>query len=292
MFDYRQGNSTQLHLSTVYLLYRLHLKGVQIISYLGGAVIVVFVGLLGEIGLQINGRVVRVLGGKQQLLLAALALRSGQMVSAEELIGRLWGDSPPPSAKTTLRSHVMRLRKVLSTAGQGSLVDAASGGYRLHVGPEAVDVHSFRRLLSRSRAESEQSHALVLIDLALGLWRGEVLAGLDLPWAETTRRTLEQERFTAEAERIDLALECGRHNALVAELVGRTETYPLDEGAAAQLMLALYRSGRTADSLAHFHRMRSRLADQLGTDPDPSLQRLHQRILTADATLAPPACLR
>lgn len=246
------------------------------------------VGLLGELELRIDGSAVPIAGDKQQLLLTALGLRAGEVVRAEELIDQLWGDEPPQSARTTLRSHVMRLRKVLFAANEGSLVDAAGGGYRFRVDPVVVDLCRFRRLLGQSRAEHERSCALKLVEEALGLWRGAALAGLDMPWVAVLRRTLEQERFAVETERIDLALECGRHDAVVAELFARTAAYPLDERAASQLMIALYRSGRVADALVHFGGVRSRLAEELGADPGPPLQRLHQRILAADPALILP----
>jgi DNA-binding SARP family transcriptional activator len=244
------------------------------------------IGLLGEPELRIAGLVVPVPGDKQRLLLTALALRVGQTVNTGELVDRLWGDRPPSTARTTLRAHMKRLRKVLSAANEGPVVDTAPGGYRLCVDPTTVDLYRFRQLIGQSRRESERSFTLKLVDEALGLWRGDALAGLNLPWVEEVRRTLEQERLAAETERIDLALACGQHEVLVAELHARTAAYPLDERAAAQLMLALYRSGRAADALAHFQRIRQRLADDLGIDPEPSLGRLHQRILTADPMLA------
>jgi tetratricopeptide (TPR) repeat protein len=50
-------------------------------------------------------------------------------------------------------------------------------------------------------------------------------------------------------------------------------------------MLANYRCGWPADALAVFRRTRGRLAAELGVEPGPELQRLHQRILAGDPGL-------
>ncbi len=79
----------------------------------------------------------------------------------------------------------------------------------------------------------------------------------------------------------------GRHARLLDELPAGLAEHPLDERLAGRFMLALYRDGRPARALAHYEAVRRRLTDELGTDPGPALQRLHQRILTADAGLDP-----
>lgn len=53
-------------------------------------------------------------------------------------------------------------------------------------------------------------------------------------------------------------------------------------------MLALYRSGQVAASLAQFQRTRHRLAEELGIDPGAELRRLEMAILRGDPLLAPP----
>ncbi|WP_308258326.1 ATP-binding protein [Saccharothrix obliqua] len=120
------------------------------------------------------------------------------------------------------------------------------------------------------------------------MWRGEPLPELDSSWAEDLRATLERHRLAAELDHADIALRLGRHSDLLPSLTEQAGRHPLDERLAGQLMLALYRNGRPADALSHYQQLRARLTDALGTDPGPSLQRLHQQILTADPVLAEP----
>ena len=62
--------------------------------------------------------------------------------------------------------------------------------------------------------------------------------------------------------------------------------HPLAERLAGLLMIAWYRCGRQADALRLFRDLRGRLAGELAVEPGPDLQRLHQRILSADPALA------
>ena len=75
----------------------------------------------------------------------------------------------------------------------------------------------------------------------------------------------------------------GGHSTVVSELESLTARYPLRERMWANLMLALYRSGRQAEALSTYERARQVLADELGADPSPELQRLHEQILHASA---------
>jgi Bacterial transcriptional activator domain len=68
--------------------------------------------------------------------------------------------------------------------------------------------------------------------------------------------------------------------------------HPLREHLVAQLMLALYRTGRQAEALAAARSLRARLDDELGLVPGPELSRLELAILRQDPGLdlvvAPP----
>ncbi|MFD4857755.1 AfsR/SARP family transcriptional regulator [Streptomyces atratus] len=131
-----------------------------------------------------------------------------------------------------------------------------------------MDLHRFRRLIARARETADDRSAPPLFKEALGLWQGEPLAGLDSPWLDDVREQLRDEQWAAELDRADALLRDGRHGVCLP---------------------ALFRSGRAADALAHYQRVRGQLAEELGVDPGAPLQQLHQRVLTGDPVLARPA---
>ncbi|MGW0699615.1 AfsR/SARP family transcriptional regulator [Streptomyces sp. NPDC002867] len=224
---------------------------------------------------------------QQRALLAALLLRDGRTATASELIDAIWGEEPPSQALAAVRTYASRLRKSLSAAALVS----ESGGYALRVGRDALDLAVAQELAAeadKARSAGDRSQARTLINKSLGLWDGEPLANVPGPYAENQRAWLEEWRLQLLETRLDLDLELGCHAEAVSELTALTAAHPLRERLRELLMLALYRSGRQAEALAVYADTRRLLADELGVDPRPELARLQQRILQADAELAPP----
>ncbi|HET9138476.1 AfsR/SARP family transcriptional regulator [Actinophytocola sp.] len=234
------------------------------------------------------GRTVVDLGpARQRCVLAALLVDAGEVVSADELVERVWGERVPVRARATLRTYLSRLRAA------GVEIGRRAGGYVLPVDRDAVDLHLFRTLTARAaqaaRSAQTGGEAVDLLERALGLWHGAAFAGLDTPWLNALRDTLHTERTAAELDHVDLLLRAGRAGSLVAELSGRAAANPFDERVAGQLMLALFRSGRQPEALAVYQQVRTRLAEELGTDPGPDLRALHHRLLGGDPVPARPA---
>src|SRR3954453_17568796 len=101
------------------------------------------VGLLG--GLQItdaDDREIVVTSGKQQALLALLAINVGRVVLTEHVVDALWGESPPARVRNGLQALTSKLRSALGTA---DLVTMRSGGYVLDLPADAVDVYRFEQ---------------------------------------------------------------------------------------------------------------------------------------------------
>ncbi|MGW4111507.1 BTAD domain-containing putative transcriptional regulator [Actinosynnema sp. NPDC004786] len=239
--------------------------------------------LLGEIRARVDGVEVDLGHARQRCVLAALLVEPNRQQSLDVLVDRVWGDRPPRQARNTLYGYVYRLRQAFADV-PGVAIDRTQAGYLLPVDEHAVDLHRFRGLLRRARGEEDRA-ALASVGGALGLWRGPALGGLRGEWAEAVRRTLEQERWQAVLHRNDLALRLGRHAEVMAELTALAEENPLDERLAAQVVVALHRSGRQADALHRYQVVRRRLAEELGADPGPELREAHQRVLAGEPTV-------
>ena len=230
-------------------------------------------------------------GRKQRAVLAALLLRAGQVVSDDRLVDEIWGDSPPASAAHSLEAYVSRLRQVL--APHGVTLERRGGGYRIDLGPAVLDSRAFEALVAEAEqasAAGDDTRAAVLAKEALALWHGPVLSGIPLQLdgrAEAER--LDELRSRAVEIRLDADLALGRHGELVGELRRLVEESPYHERLVAQLMVALYRSGRQAEALDVYERTRRALDEDLGLQPDEELQRLAGQIVRQEPQLRAPA---
>ena len=231
---------------------------------------------------------------KWRALLAALLLRPGQIVPTERLIDELWGDDPPPGARKLVSGYVLRLRRMIDDP-DGRVLVTRSPGYQLLAAHADFDAGQFENLLTAGRqalAQGDAGQAADLLVRALALWRGQALADVPPgPLVTFESDRLEELHLTALELRIEADLGCGRDTEVVAELRRLTAEHPLREGLWGELMRALHSSGRPAEALAVYAQAREVIADQLGADPGPELQQLHQRILTGDLAPAgrPPA---
>jgi DNA-binding SARP family transcriptional activator len=224
-------------------------------------------------------------GPRQRSLLTLLAIHVGEVVPSERLITYLWGESPPPTAATSLQNAVSQLRKALGA----DVVETRAPGYALNADKDAVDARRFERLVNEART-AEVDRRASLVAEALQLWRGPPLA--DFPYeafAQNEAARLEELRLTAVEERVEAELELGGAAELVGELEGHVRENPLRERPRGQLMLALYRSGRQAEALQAYQEARKMLVDELGIEPTPVLQQLHASILRQESALQPQA---
>lgn len=243
-------------------------------------------GLLGPLRLAVEGKDVELEQPMLRRLLAVLLCHANSPVSAEALAHALWQATPPASARKTLQLYVHRLRRKL---GDPARIVHGPAGYRLVVAPGECDADELRRLAAQARTTVDPGRRTALLREALGLWRGVPLAEFtDMPAVRTTSDALTDRWLAVLAERIDVDLELGRHNELVAELTEVVARHPLHERLRAALMLALYRCGRQADALAAYHQARELLRDELGVDPGEVLCTRYQEVLRADPALDPP----
>jgi DNA-binding SARP family transcriptional activator len=250
--------------------------------------------LLGTVEARVDGRTVALGGQRPRALLAILALMAGRVVAIDQLIDELWGEQPPVRARDSLQMHVSRLRKGLTDAGEdgGRLVSHA-GGYLLEVRPGECDIDRWQQAVDRARRarlNGEPRDAREGFEEALGVWRGQPMAGVSTnSLLAAARARLEEERLAAVIEGIELDLELGRQGELLGQLEALVISHPFKERLVELQMLALYRCGRQANALAAFHAARGRFVDELGIEPAQALRELHEDVLTHSAELSPPA---
>src|ERR671935_3030618 len=226
----------------------------------------------------------RLPGGKPKALLARLLLEPGRVVPVDTLVDDLWRD-PPASAHKVVQVYVSQLRKALGA----DAIETRAPGYLVRAAADESDLGRFEQLADQARAVNDPARKAALLREALSLWRGPALAEFrDEPFAEAAARRLDELRVHALEERIDAELELGEHARVVPELEALVEEEPLRERARAQLMLALYRSGRQAEALELYRSGRRLLVDELGIEPGPALQELERAILRQDPALAEP----
>jgi predicted ATPase/DNA-binding SARP family transcriptional activator len=246
-----------------------------------------YVAILGSVELRVDGRPMAIAAGKQRALLALLALRAPEPISADAAADELWPAAAPPQSLRTLQVTVSRLRRSMGAAADA--LETLPSGYRLALEDEAIDAHRCERLMregARARAGGELRVARRFLDEALALWRGPALADVAFePFAQGEIARLEELRLTALEERTDVLLELGEHQLAVGDLKDIATRHPDRERLLRQLMLALYRCGRQPEALAAYQRARRRLADELGLEPSVELRRLESAILRQDASL-------
>ncbi|MFV2198807.1 AfsR/SARP family transcriptional regulator [Nocardiopsis sp. LOL_012] len=231
----------------------------------------------------------RVPPGRQQVVLAALLLELGRVVSTDALVDALWASDPPETARTQVQICVSRLRKLLRPLG--AVIDTRSPGYLLRADPGTVDVHLFRSAVRDTEIlvkEGRTEDAAACLREAVGLWRGPALSGIDAEVLRTKAVRLDEDRVDAIETYLELELGLGLHARLAGEIPSLVEQYPLRERLRALLMLALYRSGRQAEALQVYRSGRDLFIEELGLEPGAELRSLEAAILNGDPALEAP----
>ncbi len=233
--------------------------------------------ILGPLEVESGRRLVDLGGQKQRALLARLLVDANHVVSVDRLVDALWDDDPPETAQKALQVYVSQLRKIL---GRERIVTRAPG-YEIRLEPSELDAIQFEQFAAAGHSAE-----------ALALWRGPPLPEfVSDAFAQPHIARWEELRLACIEQRTDADLASSKHAAVIGELEGLVREHPHRERLIAQLMLALYRSGRQAEALDVYAAARTRFADELGLDPSAPLKELHLAILRQDTSLELPAAV-
>jgi DNA-binding SARP family transcriptional activator len=247
--------------------------------------------ILGVMEIEAEGSRAEVQGAFQRTLLVALLVSEGRLVSTESLTYELWGEHPPRNSENALQAHISRLRRKLKTFEPdrpSERLMSSSSGYRLALADEELDAIQFMRTLREVHSQPlmDPDEAARKLRWALSLWQSPAFGGPSggrICQAAATR--YEEARHAVLELLYDYELRVGNHTKIIPELRELNESRSLNERLCEQLMVALYRAGRQTDALAVYRRMWSRLNDELGIEPSPTLQRYERAILAHDPLL-------
>lgn len=231
------------------------------------------------------------LGGVRPLaVLSALVVHLGEVLSTERLVDCVWDERAPATAGALVATHVSAVRRALAQVTPDTVIRTRPPGYVADLDASQIDARRFENLLASGRASvaaGRREEAADLLGEALALWRGqEALEGLSQSFARIEASRLAELRIVAQEESFGLQLDLGRADRTIAPLLAHVAAHPLRERPRGQLMTALVRTGRVSDALRTYREGRTVLREELGIDPGPELQALHQAALTNDTQVA------
>ncbi|MFI6876098.1 BTAD domain-containing putative transcriptional regulator [Streptomyces sp. NPDC050400] len=255
------------------------------------------VDVLGPLVVRTHGVSLVPSAAKPRQVLALLSANLGQHVSLGAIERELWDDSPPGGPAGVVQTYVKQLRRALSAAlapyggpDAKTVLRRTHTGYLFELPGADLDSQVFEQLTLRGQralARREAEEAAALLDRALALWRGPVLADVRTgPVLESEVRRLDEVRRGALERRTSAYLLLGRHAELIGELSVLTAHHPLQQNLHALLILSLHRCGRSDEALETFRRLRASLTSELGIEPSQQLQQLHRAILNGDPALS------
>lgn len=249
-------------------------------------------GILGSLEVMAGTERLELGGPRQQIVLATLLLNSNKVVTMDRLIEAIYGENLPPTSRAQAQISISSLRRIFAAHGYQGIITTHDRGYVIQVEPGQLDSLRFEKLVTAARTAREERKPDVAIARyrdALRLWRGPALDGIYSQLVQAAVSRLDEQRIAANEDRIELELEVGRHHEIVGELGELVAQYPLRERPRGQLMLALYRCGRVAESLQVYQLTRRAMIDELGIEPSERLQQLERSVLASDPGLDLPA---
>lgn len=247
--------------------------------------------VLGPLSAWRDGMPVMLGSARQRAVLGLLALHAGTGLHRDAIIDALWGEQPPASAVAEVQGYVSRLRKIAGP-GAAELITTV-GGCRYHLEPGGaalqLDLTVFWQLSREARAavRPDPARACDWYEQALGLWRGDLLADVDLLRDHPAAVEVAHQRAEAVLGYAEAAVTAGRPGRALPHLRRLCAAEALNEEAHAWLMTVLAATGQQAAALAVFADLRERLDTELGIAPSPVLARAQAQVLVLGQRAGP-----
>ena len=238
--------------------------------------------LCGSLAVEIDERRLdHILPGRQgRLLFTYLVLNRLRVARRDELVDALWPDQPPAASDAALSALLSKLRRILPAETLN-----ARGAPRLSLPADAyVDIEVARGAIHRAESAVAQHHwhrAWGASQGPLFTARRRFLPDEDAGWIQEIQRELDTLYQRALECYLLACLGVGGTELAAAERAGREliSLAPYRENGYRHLMLALARTGNTAEALRIYDQLRTLLRDELGVTPSAETLKLHAELL-------------
>lgn len=242
-------------------------------------------GLLGDLEVHQDGKLVELPGGPTLMLLAGLLINANRRMSKADLMRVAWDGGEVKEAQ--LHKRVMAVRDTLAEIGRRDDIKThARFGYELRVAEDDVDSLLFQRHIreaDEAAAAGATDAEVSCLRRALALWRGP--RALSNAYSDALRQdilALEQRHKRAAVRLFSLELDRGNPEGILDEVARVAALYPTDRRLCEQLMSARHQCGHLVDAAAAYERYREAVDAETGAPPDPLLRALHFAIAAGD----------
>ncbi|MCB9433963.1 MAG: hypothetical protein H6668_18495 [Ardenticatenaceae bacterium] len=247
--------------------------------------------MLGPLQVKVGGETAVFRTDAERVLLAYLAAHQGRAQRRDTLAGLLAPDRPDSEALTYLRNRLTRLRGVVrdeEASPPWLAIDRKQ--ITLRTGDDMeVDVTRFERLLAAVESHAHRQLAgcptcLAQLEEAVGLVRGEFLAGLNFPsetwetWLLAQREHVGQRALAAMTWLREVWWERGELTAVLHIAQRQLQLEPWLEAAHRAIMQTHYALGDRNAALAQFEQCQTVLWDELGVEPEAETVSLFESI--------------
>jgi DNA-binding SARP family transcriptional activator len=244
--------------------------------------------VLGPLRVVGDGAEVRLRGDKPRAVLALLLMRRNRLVPTAVFADEVWG-SDARGVQANLQVVISNIRRALGAPAEPMAnaghryIRTAAAGYSIALADEQYDLERFRRLRTAgndARTARNAPAAARAYAGALAQWSGE--RGLEdlggLPFADAFAQAMDPELLSVLQARIDADLACGRHQELLGELHALVRRHQLNDILCGQLIVALTRSGRSADAAEEYHRFREQYRHEMDANVPVALRGIWGRV--------------
>ena len=242
------------------------------------------VSVLGKFVLQVDGEAVvfsRKAPKKTIALLKAIIAFGGADIPMQRLTDALWPELEGDAARQAFDITLHRLRKLLHVP---EAIQLHEGGVNLDTRRCWVDAGAFERLSGKAEEHWRQgadAGAIHAVEQALRLYHGPFLAiDEDEPWTVSMRERLRGRFIHLVSNYARRLAETGQHDRAIECYLRGLAADDLAEEFYQGLIRCYQQTGRRAEALAIYRRLRQTLSVTLGVSPSPASEALYRALQT------------